>query len=38
MTDENLIDIFIKKLRGKYLRKYIQRQINFARICKFKYS
>lgn len=31
MTDVNLIDIFIKKRRIKYLRKYIQRQIDFLK-------
>ena len=31
MTDVNLIDIFIKKRRIKYLRKYIQKQIDFLK-------
>ena len=31
MTDVNLTDIFIKKLKVKYLRKYIQKQINFLK-------
>ena len=31
MTDVNFPDILIKKLKLKYLRKYIQRQINFLK-------
>ena len=31
MTDVNFPDILIKKLKVKYLRKYIQRQINFLK-------